>query len=331
MKNMVEENKSKFNIISVKELLSLKRGSIDWLVEGVIPLHGITMISGDPASYKTYFLLEVVKAIATESLLLDNFKTTKANILIIDEENYIGLLSSRCRQLGFTEDLGVYFLIKSGFKADKEDNLEVILNFIKEKNIGVVCFDSLVRIHNGEENSAGEMSLLFNNYLSKITQAGASIIFTHHNRKSRDFDSGRGVARGSSDIMAVVDCNISMTKKKEGILVSCGKMRQAEDFKSMLLKVENIDNNVKFSLGEYNDTSKISIAKDLILKILLDKKEYLSREEIKRGIKEDIGDNAIGNALNMLIKDNKIFYTVKEHGKKLYIINTDNNDKSTMD
>ncbi|MBI3405593.1 MAG: AAA family ATPase, partial [Acidobacteria bacterium] len=63
----------------------------------------------------------------------------------------------------------------------------------------LIIFDSFIRFHQQEENSATEMALIMSE-LRRLAHTGASVVVLHHKPKS---DSSQ--YRGSSDIRAAVD------------------------------------------------------------------------------------------------------------------------------
>lgn len=63
-----------FTPISVDELLRKEFEADSWLVEGLIPKNGITVISGNPASFKTWLILLLAKHIAEGEALFGRFR-----------------------------------------------------------------------------------------------------------------------------------------------------------------------------------------------------------------------------------------------------------------
>lgn len=89
-----------------------------------------------------------------------------------------------------------------------------------------MIFDSLIRFHEGEENSATEMAEVMQE-LRALAHAGATLVLLHQRAKS---ETSR--YRGSSDIAGGVDTAISISRdRKAGLLtLECFKSRYVEEF-----------------------------------------------------------------------------------------------------
>ena len=97
----------------------------------------------------------------------------------------------------------------------------------------LIIFDSLIRFHGADENSATEMALAMQD-LRALANAGATVVLLHHRAKS---ETSR--YRGSSDIAGGVDLAISVSRDRAAgiIKLDCFKSRFSEEF-SMTLRPE---------------------------------------------------------------------------------------------
>jgi archaellum biogenesis ATPase FlaH len=97
----------------------------------------------------------------------------------------------------------------------------------------LIIFDSLIRFHSADENSATEMAAAMQD-LRALANAGATVILLHHRAKS---ETSR--YRGSSDIAGGVDLAISVSRDRSAgiIKLDCFKSRFSEEF-SMTLRPE---------------------------------------------------------------------------------------------
>ena len=145
---------SKFKPISLFDLMAKKFKDTTWVVEKLVPLEGITAISGSPATYKTWVILDLALKVASGDILFDKFVTVQSNVLLIDEENGERLLQKRIKKIGGKFELPIYFLSLKGFILSKKIVADII-KLAKEKNIKLIILDSLVRIHETDENGRG--------------------------------------------------------------------------------------------------------------------------------------------------------------------------------
>jgi hypothetical protein len=90
----------------------------------------------------------------------------------------------------------------------------------------LLIFDSLIRFHNADENSATEMAEVMQS-LRALANAGATVVALHHKPKAEGAHY-----RGSSDIAGGVDTAFSVSRDRQaGILkLECFKSRFLEEF-----------------------------------------------------------------------------------------------------
>lgn len=230
-------------LYSLEQLMAHEFPPDVWVVEDLIP-EGVTILSAEPRSFKTWLLLDVATCVASGQPLFGTLPTTQSGILIIDEENGAKLLQQRLRLLQTEQKLPIHLMIESNFKLDAEQVSRAI-KICQEYGVGLVMFDSLVRIHTGNENDATAMAQVFAG-LRRFTKAGISVLVTHHNRKSKS-DNAALDMRGSSDILAAVDCHIAV-RRDEGnrLVLTQTKLRIAPESDPMELQVVSDKERVRF-------------------------------------------------------------------------------------
>lgn len=242
---------------TIGEILTHDFGEQEWLVEMLIPKEGLTALSGNPGDNKTWTAIHKALCVARGIPVFGKFATTQGSVLIIDEEDHIRVIQNRLKLLGAKETDPIYYMSQSGFKVDDEIELAAILTIVREKQIKFVVLDSLIRIHKQDENDSRGMATVFA-CIQKIVAEGVSILFTHHHRKQGMFGAnnpGQNM-RGSSDILAAVDCHITIEKKKDEpdrLIIKQTKLRQAEallPFEIQILK-ENLDSEGKPTLSGF--------------------------------------------------------------------------------
>jgi len=304
---------TKFEPISLRELFFMKFPENSWIIEKLIPHQGITLISGAPASFKTWLLLKMAIDIAKGESLFGHFECEQNKVLIIDEENHLRTVQKRFQSLCGEMDLPIYYLSQKDFLVSKKDMVENVLVICKEKGINVIFIDSLIRINNAEENDASQMSEVFKS-IKYFCQRGKTVIVTHHERKDGAMkSSAQNRLRGSSDIQASVDCHLAIRRDrndKTKILIEQAKLRIDEEIESFEVTIRKKDEIVEFDyLGVcLEKISKSKQASDVIISILKESKTGLSQKEIIEKVREeeDIGDKSIRKAIKSLIEEEKI-------------------------
>lgn len=250
---MVQDDNNEPTTKTIDELMARTYPETTYLVDRLIPAESITILSGQSRSFKTYTLLDIAIAVASELPLFEHFQTTQANVLIINEEDGERLLQKRFQQLGIEQGHGlpIHISALTNFKLE-DKHIEEVLAFCKDKVIGLVIIDSLIRVHNADENSAREMSKVFAQ-LRKFTKAHIAVLVTQHHRKTtQNSTGGASEMRGSSDILAAVDSHVGVRRDKLSLTFSQEKQRYDVELDPFKVDVTINADNFKF---EYAGTT----------------------------------------------------------------------------
>lgn len=299
--------------ITLDDLMVKKFKDTQWLADGLIPKGGIIAISGAPASFKTWLILDLGLCIGLGKDLFGKHRTEQGGVLLIDEENGEQLLKQRFEMLNIGTSLPFHILPLTNFSLS-ESNIQKVIIYAETHNITTIIFDSLVRIHSSDENDAMAMSKVFK-LLKECTKHGITVIFTHHNRKQGNFNSSPSQSmRGSSDILASVDCHLAIERLKNNeIILTQTKLRQGKELKPFKLKIIENEQSIVFEYAGELKPQEVKVgkkesAKSAISQILGDlpnlsktflfselkkRKIYISKETFNKAIKELVDDNEL--------------------------------------
>jgi AAA domain-containing protein len=215
----------------IPDAASMPAPELEWIVDGLLPRGSITLIAGEPGTYKSWLALELLRAVTCGENFLGR-ACRAADVLYLDRENPFSVVRRRMSILGI--DSRPEARIWGGWLADAPPAIgDVRLLEVARQRRPVMIFDSLIRFHEGEENSATEMAEVMQE-LRALAHAGATLVLLHHRAKS---ETSR--YRGSSDIAGGVDTAISISRdRKAGLLtLECFKSRYVEEF-SVTLRPE---------------------------------------------------------------------------------------------
>lgn len=299
-----DQTVSKPRLWAIGDILAHDFGEEEWLVESLISKQGITALSGNPGDFKTWVTIHIALCMSRDTSVFGKFKAMQGGVLVIDEEDHLRLLKKRLELLGAKETDKIYYLSQNGIKMDDEKVRDSILEIVKEKNIKLLILDSLVRVHQQDENDAKGMAKVFSG-LQKIIVAGASVLFTHHHRKQVGFGSGNlgQSMRGSSDILAAVDCHITIEKKKDEadrLVIRQTKLRQAEllpPFEVNILKGELGPSGFEYA-GNY-DEKKLKAEEVAAAVVLVLMEGVKSRTELNEILRKEFGKTAIEDGIKI--------------------------------
>jgi hypothetical protein len=100
--------------------------------------------------------------------------------------------------------------VHAGFRLD-DRWFGALARTVRERNIGLVIIDSLIRVHTSNENSPSDMARLYNDYLKPLKSAGVSVLVIHHTAKGPDEH-----VRGTGEIGAQVDVVMKLRREEFG-------------------------------------------------------------------------------------------------------------------
>ncbi|MEK7610527.1 MAG: AAA family ATPase [Patescibacteria group bacterium] len=319
------------HVTTIAELLATNFGEDSWLVEKLIPEQSITAIAGIPGSFKTWITLEIARSVASGKPFLGNFATTQGPVLLVDKECHYKHIQKRLKLLGMEKTLPICYHnpYELDLFVDDDKHFELLLREIEHLGARVVIFDSLTRIHRGDENESKSIAKLMNRF-KRITDIGVSVIFVHHHRKeSYPSQNSPNSLRGSSDILAGIDCLLTLVKEKgrdDRIIVEQGKLRQGEAVKPFAInalfeKDGDITRSVSFSYGGEHDPSKTKSdeATGIILEFLEQKGDETEGSVIVKVLEEEnYSKGTTIRALKQLEEEDKIGKRNGDNGRHIY-------------
>jgi hypothetical protein len=311
--------------IPLSELLAMEFASPKWLVDGLIPHEAVSIISGAPASYKTFITLDIALKVSRGEKLFGEFETSKCPVLIVDEENSPRLLQTRIKLLSHSTDYPVYVASRGGFQLG-EDNVEKLIQTAKNKNIGLIIFDSFICIHGADENSASDMRNVMK-HLKEFAKNGIAVIVIHHHRKKKEDRNAAQDLRGSSDILAQVDCHLAIDRKSNSASVTIhqSKLREAQEMEPFTVTLHSDGNNGYF---EYAGKAKAGQGKrgefkNLIQTALASVTEPPNRTQLWEMVHQTGaagGEATFKTALAEMLKDGELFSKKGAKNSTLYAL-----------
>jgi hypothetical protein len=328
-----ESDEWELNPISLEELRNKEFPNDIWLIDKLITEQSKVIISGPPGHYKSWILLLMAISISSGKNLFGRFKTKQQGCLIMDEENSERNLASRIKKITDEKRLPVFFGIHKKFNLNAE-MIEKTIDFMKEKGLNVIFFDSLRRIHKEDENKSEEIKKI-GEWIDIFTQRGITVIIIHHHRKQINAGKKKDVwtlgeeMRGSGDILGMIDSQlVMMVNEKNGekeLYFYQTKQRETEIIKPFKVGVENDieKNKLNFEyLGEIDENiNKIDMGKERVMEILendsFNGNAGVTRKELAKALAGEIGMFTLKSVLKQLKDENAIEgKTKKEIGLK---------------
>ena len=218
----------------IPDVFALNAPATEWMVEGLLPRASVTLLAGEPGSYKTWLALALLRGVASGGSFLGR-KCAQASVLYLDRENPLAVMRERLAVLGIEQSAVADCRIWGGWLDDAPPGIgDVRLLEIARERRPLIVFDSLIRFHAAaDENSASAMAMVMAD-LRALANVGATVVALHHKPKSEGSHY-----RGSSDIAGGVDTAWAVSRDRDaGLLrLECFKSRYAEEF-SLTLRPE---------------------------------------------------------------------------------------------
>lgn len=294
-----------------------------WLVQDLIPLGGVTALTGEPASFKSFLMQYLALCVSTGQPFLGRFNTEKGRVLIIDEENQLRLIRERFEHLHADAAANICFLSQRGIKVDNTAVMDRLAKLIEEIDPTLIVLDSLVRFHSGEENSAKDMARFFEAIRPLVNERRA-VVFIHHHRKQFGFgrNSSPQNIRGSSDIPAAIECHLAVDRKTADTLaITQTKLRiqpELPRFKVALVRSE--DGALAFTYQGEDDSENEEMlkAQEVLLAVLAEATEPLPVKTLAKLTKLSIAMTR--KALKELVDSGEVSVIRGGHNRGLYTL-----------
>lgn len=323
------ELKKQLPIIGLEELKKINIPKIEFLIDGILPSSGVSMISGDPGSYKTWLYDYMCYCFFKNKLFLGKHNIKSVNVLIINQDDPLCLTKDRIGNL-FSSESGSFSKIhfwSGDFNMTSELILEKLKEFIELFEIGLVIFDTFRQIYNGDENNSGEISELFKNIKKLSGDRNVSFLLIHHNRKNDEIGNNIKSPIGSVAISGGLISSIHLKTMKDGIIeVSQGKSKAGEKFKKFYIKFDLNDKEDIFKVVDYKDKKSEEVIE--IERFMLDYfKDNVDSQNTKTNIisnllsiNNDYSKKSLEEVLDNLIKNGNIKQVNEssQYNKKIY-------------
>lgn len=297
-------------VLTFPELMARVPVEIPWLIQGLIPAQGATIVSGAPGQFKTWLLLCLALSAATGDKWLGHFPVRRCPILYLDAENGPIPVKSRLSMLtagvgAKIEELGDfhYWPTYGNLDFGNPKTLKPLQRELKRIQPGLVILDSMIRFIRGNENTSQDMSMAFQCVKRLIMEFNNCWIFADHQRKPGQFDSGaNNQLRGSSEKLAFVDAHIAVKTKGKSIRVEHCKSRFSSAIEPFEVQVvTQREGQMQFAYkGNVKGTmeSDASERAEVFLENLLNSETFIDRQEvIRRASRAGLNAAMIGSML----------------------------------
>lgn len=196
-----------------------------WLIESLWTHHGVGTIGGLPKCLKSWLGLDVAVSVASGTPCLDTFAVTDpGGVLLYMAEDTAPLVKARlvgiCRHRGLDlAALPIDVITAPRVRLDLPTDQHRLAETVRRTAPRVLILDPFVRLHQVNENQAGEVAAILG-YLRAVQRAhDVAVIVVHHARKNGGSIGGLSL-RGSGDFFAWVDTALSLRRRHHTLVLS---------------------------------------------------------------------------------------------------------------
>lgn len=180
----------------------------EWLVEGLVPKNGLTVLGGNPKTGKTLFALDLGFAVASGRPFLGR-ETARAGFLYVTEEGSPVEMRKRARRLlaSGLPDMPANLLYRQGIRFDDARSWRLVRDALQEMGApALLILDPLREMLAGDENDSTAIAAVGRAIRSVLSDfPGVTVMLLHHLAKRAEGEGGQRL-RGSSALWGAADC-----------------------------------------------------------------------------------------------------------------------------
>lgn len=192
-----------------------------WFIKGVLPKAVLGVIYGASGSGKSFFMLDLMAAIARGEPWRDR-RVKRGRVGVIVAEGAAGFrnrINAYCRKHEI-DALGVKILADAPNFMEAKDVID-LGNAMRAAHVELLFVDTLAQVTPGADENAGEdMGRVIGHCLTLHKVTGAMVVLIHHSGK----DASKG-ARGWSGIKGALDVEIEVTRCDHDRVATVSKMK----------------------------------------------------------------------------------------------------------
>jgi hypothetical protein len=265
--------------------------SQSWLIDRLWSHQAVGIIGGSPKSGKTWLALEMAVSVASGSPCFDRFAVLSPGpVLLYAAEDSVETIRSRLEIIARLhktnfERLNVHVITIDSLRLDRPEHQERLESTLHIYKPALLVIDPLVRVHNIDENVAGQVAALLAYLRSLQRKSGTAIALVHHVRKNASPAGAAGYClRGSGDLYAWLDSFLYL-RMHQGQRTLSAEHRSAPAFGPVTLElVQSETTGPHLKIAAMNETPSEPLQHDLsvrILELLASDSEPLTTDAIR--------------------------------------------------
>jgi len=227
------DRRAKFTLTPIGELLAEPQETIRWLVDGLLPAGGISVLAARPKAGKSTLARELAVRVACGGQFLGRATTTGA-VFILDLEGKRGESINALRRMGVT----AADPIKVFFGTAPEGALDDLRAAALAEHPALIEVDTMQRLARVPDlNDYARVTLALDPFIALARDAGAHVMLLHH--QGRGGRGGVDSPMGSTAIAGSVDTILTMRRCKDDTRTLSSVQRYGTDMDETVLTLDS--------------------------------------------------------------------------------------------
>lgn len=222
----VHTPRKRFTIMHASELGNLPQTA--WLIKGMIPDNGITIIYGASGVGKSFVSLDYALRIAQQQPVV--------YVAGEGESGYWGRINAWTNH--YMRPMGQLWMCLGSVSLLDEGDVEGFAREVsdKVKHPRLIIIDTLARaMLGGDENSSRDMGQFIDKCDMLRQRFGCAVVIVHHTNKTGIYERGSNALRGAADSM------IRISDDDDIIVIESAKSKDSAPFETIYKKLRPID------------------------------------------------------------------------------------------
>lgn len=266
---------SSFRLMSIAELLEKPIPPTEYLVDGLLPIGGASVLCAEPKVGKTVLVRNLALAVAKGEEFLGR-RTVQGPVVLLALEEKLGEVRRHFEELGVEGNEPIYIHCASA----PQNAVSALASIVAETKPALVVVDTMFKLIRPKDgNDYATMTLALEPVMDVARTTGAHILCTHHAKKGEFKVDGDSIL-GSQAIFAWGDTIMLMRRTRSCRYIS-SIQRYGDDMPETILEFDPASRRVTLgSTRSANDERRIEEE----IEDLLEKsgEEFLEEQLLKR-------------------------------------------------
>jgi putative DNA primase/helicase len=271
--SMVEAARSP-SFVSLGDLLAAPDEETSWLVDGILPVGGVSVLCGKPKAGKSTLAHGLALAVALGESWL-GCPTARGKVCYLALEEKPAELVRHFRLMGAPETRAIRLFMDS----IPRDAMDWLRRSVEEEKPALVIVDTLQRLVRARDlNDYAGVTSALDPILRLARQSGVHLMLLHHAGKG--LREGIDTPLGSTSIAGTADTILFLKRSRQHRTLS-SQQRYGVDLEEVIIDLD--DRRRPVVAGSHKECERKRVRVE-ILRTLQSEPEPLSREEIEREV-----------------------------------------------